>query len=83
MLFEYIVEEGEYAFMQLFADLGAVWGMYLGIAFATLWELVDMIFLLLYVFIARMFGFVSDAQVKAARVCDENSLLYPNISILN
>jgi hypothetical protein len=38
----YIVETQEYSFIQLFADLGAVWGMYLGIAFATVVELIDL-----------------------------------------
>ncbi len=39
---EYIIEKGEYEFVQLFADLGAVWGMYLGIAFATIMEVLDL-----------------------------------------
>jgi hypothetical protein len=64
----YVVEEPEYKFLQLFADLGAVWGMYLGIAFVTLWELVDMIGLLIYIACANLYGVVTARKYHAMQV---------------
>jgi hypothetical protein len=61
---QYIVESQEYGFIQLFADLGAVFGMYLGIAFATVWEMVDMGGMLIYIACTKMFGIINTTAVK-------------------
>src|ERR1700722_19843492 len=65
----YIVETPGYEFIQLFADLGAVWGMYLGIAFATMWELVDMAVLLIYVSIIKLLGVTTARKFHILQVC--------------
>jgi hypothetical protein len=59
-----IVESVDYSLSSLCSDLGGGLGLWLGLAIASLVEIIEMICLLGYICVKRISGFVTDAEIK-------------------
>jgi hypothetical protein len=59
-----VVENEEYSLSSLSSDLGGVLGLWLGLAVASLVEMIEMLCLLGYISVKKIFGFVTDVEIE-------------------
>ena len=64
----YIVESPDYPLTQMLGELGGVIGLYIGMTIATLFELLELLCLLVYIFVRRITGYVTEGEMSEALV---------------